>query len=117
MSHYYDQKYKWSQSRKNNTEIRSKFGPYQIMLYEEIQNNGGCLEATVLDRGWFLQPREDQKDPGYGTECDPLLRKSRVIHDDVIKWKHFPRNWPFVRGTRRSPVNFPHKGQYNVLSI
>ena len=19
------------------------------------------------------------------------------IHDDVIKWKHFPRNWPFVR--------------------
>ena len=19
-------------------------------------------------------------------------------HDDVIKWKHFPRNWPFVRG-------------------
>ena len=23
-------------------------------------------------------------------------------HDDVIKWKHFPRNWPFVRGIRRS---------------
>ena len=19
-------------------------------------------------------------------------------HDDVIKWKHFPRNWPFVTG-------------------
>ena len=19
-------------------------------------------------------------------------------HDDVIKWKHFPRYWPFVRG-------------------
>ena len=25
--------------------------------------------------------------------------------DDVIKWKHFPRNWPFVRGIHRSPVN------------
>ena len=24
------------------------------------------------------------------------------IHDDVIKWKHFPRNWPFVRGIHRS---------------
>ena len=26
-------------------------------------------------------------------------RKAEVksIHDDVIKWKHFPRNWPFVR--------------------
>ena len=32
-------------------------------------------------------------------------------HDDVIKWKHFPRNWPFVRGIHRSPVNSPHKGQ------
>ena len=30
-------------------------------------------------------------------------------HDDVIKWKHFPRNWPFVRGIHRSPVNSPHK--------
>ena len=33
-----------------------------------------------------------------------------VIHDDVIKWKHFPRNWSFVRGIHRSPVNSPHKG-------
>ena len=32
-------------------------------------------------------------------------------HDDVIKWKHFPRNWPFVQGIHRSPVNSPHKGQ------
>ena len=27
------------------------------------------------------------------------------IHDDVIKWKHFPRYWPFVRGIHRPPVN------------
>ena len=33
-------------------------------------------------------------------------------HDDVIKWKHFPRYWPFVRGIHRSPVNFPHKVQW-----
>ena len=31
-------------------------------------------------------------------------------HDDVTKWKHFPRYWPFVRGIHRSPVNCPHKG-------
>ena len=35
-----------------------------------------------------------------------------LTHDDVIKWKHFPRNWPFVREIHRSPVNFPHKGQW-----
>ena len=33
-------------------------------------------------------------------------------HDDVIKWKHFRRYWPFVRGIHRSPVNSPHKGQW-----
>ena len=27
------------------------------------------------------------------------------VHDDVIKWKHFPRYWPF-------PVNSPHKAQW-----
>ena len=35
-----------------------------------------------------------------------------IDHDDVIKWKHFPRNWPFERGIHRSPVNSPHKGQW-----
>ena len=33
-------------------------------------------------------------------------------HDDIIKWKYFPRYWPFVRGIHWSPVNSPHKGQW-----
>ena len=37
---------------------------------------------------------------------------SRKSHDDVIKWKHFPRYWPFVREIHWSPVNSPHKGQW-----
>ena len=41
-----------------------------------------------------------------------LLWRSWRFHDVVIKWKHFPRYWPFVRGIRRSPVNYPHKGQW-----
>ena len=35
-----------------------------------------------------------------------------AFHDDVIKWKHFPRSWPFVReftGHRWIPA---HKGQW-----
>ena len=35
-----------------------------------------------------------------------------VMHDDVIKRKHFPHYWPFVREIHRSPVNSPHKGQW-----
>ena len=30
------------------------------------------------------------------------FHKLAFWHDDVIKWKHFPRNWPFVRGIHRS---------------
>ena len=41
-----------------------------------------------------------------------LYAKGEIIHDDIIKWKHFPHNWPFVRGIHRSPVNSPHKGQW-----
>ena len=26
-------------------------------------------------------------------------------HDDVIKWNHFPRYWPFVRWIHRAPVS------------
>ena len=33
-------------------------------------------------------------------------------HDDIIKWKHFPCNWPFVRGIHQPPVDSPHKGQW-----
>ena len=42
----------------------------------------------------------------------PSLNQLIPHHDDVIKWKHFPRYWPFVRGIHRSPVNSPHKGQW-----
>ena len=32
-------------------------------------------------------------------------RNRRVPHDDVIRWKHFPRYWPFVWGIHR-PVTW-----------
>ena len=36
-----------------------------------------------------------------------------LLHDNVIKWKHFPRYWPFVWGIHPSPVNSPHKDQWH----
>ena len=30
----------------------------------------------------------------------------------LIKWKHFPCYWPFVRGIHRAPAKSPHKGQW-----
>ena len=43
--------------------------------------------------------------------CD-LTAIASTMHDDVIKWKHFPRSWPFVRRIHRSPVNSQHKDQW-----
>ena len=47
-------------------------------------------------------------------QCWPSLAEKLlpITHDDVIKWKHFPRNWTFVRGIHRSLVDSPHKGQW-----
>ena len=41
-----------------------------------------------------------------------ITNQRDALHDDVIKWKHFPRYWPFVRGIHRSPVKSPHKGHW-----
>ena len=43
--------------------------------------------------------------------CQHVCHDPRVIqtanHDDVIKWKYFPRYWPLVWEIHRSPVNSP----------
>ena len=36
-----------------------------------------------------------------------IMQDPNLVHYDVIKWKYFPRNWPFVRGIHRG-----HKGQW-----
>ena len=38
-----------------------------------------------------------------------------TIHDDVIEWKHFLRYRPFVWEIHRSPVHFPHEGQWRGI--
>ena len=58
------------------------------------------MQCWIADRG------------SVGLSWDEMGYISRHFHDDVIKWKHFPRYWPFVRGIHRSPVNPPHKGQW-----
>ena len=47
-------------------------------------------------------------DHSFGTSRVSNFPPRSLCHDDVIKWKQFPRYWPFVRGIHRSPVNSPH---------
>ena len=41
-----------------------------------------------------------------------ILSQPKCVHGDVIKWKHLPRYWPFVRGIQWSPVNSPVTGEF-----
>ena len=43
----------------------------------------------------------------------PLQWLRQNIHDDVIKWKHLPRYWSFVRGIHWSPLISLHNGQWH----
>ena len=46
-----------------------------------------------------------------------LMNRVQWFHDDVIKWKRFPRHWPSVRGIHWSRVDSPHKGQWRGALI
>ena len=51
----------------------------------------------------------------------PLWRESTVVswfpseHDDVIKWKHFPRYWPFVWVPGEFPAQSPVARSFDVF--
>ena len=67
---------------------------------------------------WFQICRALQYDllsytPPFGTK--DLLEQANPPHADVIKWKHFRRYLPSVRGIHRSPVNSPDKSQCGSL--
>ena len=53
------------------------------LLWLPVPGNNGCNPTAV----WTIRAS--------------LLKYRRIHHDDVIKWKHFPRYWSFVRGIHR----------------
>ena len=59
-----------------------------------LSNGYNVLSCTVSCSGYIILP--------HGP-----------CHDDVIKWRPFPRYWPFVRGIHRSPVISPYRGHWS----
>ena len=56
--------------------------------------NGNLAALLFVENQWlFFRPNH------------VTARDSWSNQDDVIKWKHFPRYWPFVRGIHRSSLN------------
>ena len=61
---------------------------------------------------WSRTQGNEQAAPRALASRQSLKKYPNLPHDDVIKWKHFPRYWLFVRGIQRWPVNSPHEGQW-----
>ena len=71
-------------------------------------NSQRTLNTTlgyIEPRHWIL--------PAKGNELPENVRD----HDDIIKWKHFPCDWPFLWGIHRWLVNSPHEGQWRGALI
>ena len=76
---------------------------------------GQCLGAFLCKDGLYSKNNFHHKDktvsrPSYlydgnlyiWYDSNFILQTAKSSrHDDVIKWKHFPRYWPFVRGIHR----------------
>ena len=82
----------------------------------------GCIESYYFDNFWCRQCKKNIKILTFSFQWHMLppitkwtathwatmfntgaiTNPNSFIHDDIIKWKHFPRYWPFVQGIHRS---------------
>ena len=59
------------------------------LLFSKVHLLVNYPTAFTLDKIWYIK-----------------------VHSYVIKWKHFPCYWPFVRGIHLSPLSSRHRGQW-----
>ena len=74
-------------------------------MVPKFEYSGGIMQRDIMWKGF----------PCHDFTICFSSKAPCLIHDDVIKWKHFPRYWPLVRRIHRSPVNSPHKGQSRAV--
>ena len=76
-------------------------GPISEATCRVLKVKYSCVQWELRTDSQLNKAREN---------CTPL---GLECHGDVIKWKCFLCFWPIVRGIHRSPVDFPHKGQWS----
>ena len=93
---------------KNTRSTGAHIRHIEYMAEEQTHKSAESAKYRYMST---MHERSDQSE-GLLTQLQHRNWKVVKLHDDVIKWKHFPRYWPFVRGIHRSLVNSPHKGQW-----
>ena len=88
-----------------------------INILHKFRSNWQCISIRS-SYGTEQFPDAYMRHLAWMNQCSKFWDNSLYIssailnHHDVIKWKHFPCYWPFVRGIHPSPVNSPHRGQW-----
>ena len=104
-------KYMWC----NNVSFLTNYKSINMIIIHNVGHHNICCDhqsfvfVQLWIHGFLVWLCSAEWSRVQLTEC---ISVSKNLHDDVIKWKHFPRYWPFVRGIHRSPLNSPHKGQW-----
>ena len=114
----------------SKTSVQAIIDMFITMISHELQSAPtkqklGCLFKSVFRltgngtqnvHFWSFMEMILRWFPSRGTsntEKFPHHNVTTIDHDDVIKWKHFPRYWLFVRGIHRSTGSSPHKDQWS----
>ena len=92
-------------SLRPGARLNMKMSSYQY-------TNCQCKDKTVSRPSYLYNGNPMPGKTVFILRQSPGANELRYYHDDVIKWKHFPRHWPFVLGIHRSPMNSLHKGRW-----
>ena len=94
---------------RNSVEDKVTLKSNKIMHKYHIFAHNGVNTSLCQCRTQCNEQTKDNPDA-----CDGIytIIVTNNHHDDVIKWKHFPCYWRFVRGIHRWLVNSPHKSQW-----
>ena len=100
---------RWSES----TLWRHQWCSFRFVSHaDDVKREIRCYISRLLT-AWWKPLVMSHLQRATNTKPRPVHNGRRIkIHDGVIKWKHFPRYWPFVRGIHPSSGNSPHKGQW-----
>ena len=97
-----------------------------IVLLSLLDTSSSHINYTVcyrclLLKHWSCEVGKYGIACGKRAVCHVMFQYAILLafgsHDDVIKWKHFPHYWPFVRVIHRSPVDYPYKDRWRGALI
>ena len=99
---------KYNNSRTKHGKTMRVLYMLRDIIYMFDMYGNPCAKCRYQGQGQVIIPHSICEMQLLAPALDTCIYHTN--HDDVMK--HFPHNWPFVRGIHRSPVNSPHKGQW-----